>query len=258
MKKTLIISLIFVISCSVAFAQYGVKKKMPRAHEFGNVIINNFSEKSGIAPVAFKHWLHRGKYTCRLCHIDLGFAMKTGDTGIKEDDNRKGQYCGACHNGIEAFAVGTNTPGSLTKNCDRCHSIGKNVKFEKDFYTLFKDYPKARFGNKVDWLVAEEKELIKLKDYLEGYSIKRKPMATPKDVDLKSKEYGIPDIIFSHKKHTIWNGCELCHPEIFSPKKGSTKTSMNDIFEGKHCGACHGTVAFPVNDCQLCHTKEVQ
>ena len=31
------------------------------------------------------------------------------------------------------------------------------------------------------------------------------------------------EIIFSHKKHTVWNGCELCHPEIFNIQKKTTK-----------------------------------
>jgi c(7)-type cytochrome triheme protein len=68
----------------------------------------------------------------------------------------------------------------------------------------------------------------------------------------------MPDIIFSHKKHTVWNGCELCHPDIFmGVKKGNSKYSMVDISEGKSCGACHVNVAFPITDCQRCHSKPV-
>ncbi|RME69400.1 MAG: hypothetical protein D6778_00550, partial [Nitrospirae bacterium] len=54
-----------------------------------------------------------------------------------------------------------------------------------------------------------------------------------------------------------WNGCELCHPDIFGVKKGATHYSMQDIFNGKFCGACHGKVAFALYDCRLCHTKDV-
>ena len=69
----------------------------------------------------------------------------------------------------------------------------------------------------------------------------------------------MPAIIFSHKKHTVWNGCELCHPEIFvGVKKGATKYSMVEIFDGKYCGVCHTNVAFPLLDCQRCHTEPVQ
>ena len=67
------------------------------------------------------------------------------------------------------------------------------------------------------------------------------------------------EIIFSHKKHSAWSGCEGCHPEIFSGiQKGLTKYSMREIFEGKFCGQCHLNVAFPMIDCQRCHTKPVQ
>ena len=86
-----------------------------------------------------------------------------------------------------------------------------------------------------------------------------KNLALQKDFALNPKVEGMPEIIFSHKKHTVWNGCELCHPDIFmGVKKGTTKYSMVDISEGKSCGACHTTVAFPITDCQRCHSKPVQ
>ena len=104
---------------------------------------------------------------------------------------------------------------------------------------------------------AEEKGLIKLKDQVEGISIKRQAIPNPKDFDIKSTILGMPDIIFSHKKHTVWNGCEVCHPDIFvGIKKGTTKYTMVDLFEGKYCGVCHDKVAFPQTDCTRCHSKQ--
>jgi c(7)-type cytochrome triheme protein len=238
-----------------AFAQEGLRQRALRPHEYGNVVMNNYSEKNNIAPVVFNHWLHRAEYSCRLCHVDLGFAMAAGKTGVMEDDNNRGLYCGACHNGKEAF--GPREKDQAVKNCDRCHSYGKNVKFQKEFYDFAKEYPKSRFGNKIDWLAAEEKGMVKLKDQLEGFSTGGESLKQTKNIEIKSKEFGISDIIFSHEKHTVWNGCELCHPEIFGVKKGSTVYSMQDIFNGKYCGACHGKVAFPNTDCRLCHVKEV-
>jgi len=260
MKRYLLSGMVVlgIISSLVMAQTFGVKKVPPKPHEYGNVTINNYSEKNNIAPVVFNHWLHRARYTCRLCHVDIGFAMQAGGTGIKEADNKGGLYCGACHNGKEAFsAEEKDIFGNVKKNCDLCHSYGKDVKFQKDFYDFVKGFPRARFGNKVDWLKAEGDHLITLKDYLEGISIKRKALKIPLDTELKAKEIGMPDIIFSHEKHAVWNGCELCHPDIFGVKKGSTVYSMQDIFNGKYCGACHGKVAFPNNDCRLCHTKDV-
>lgn len=253
----IIIVVLFGVSAVCADMWMGVKRRA-RPYEYGNVIISNFSQKNDIAPVMFNHWLHRGKYTCRLCHVDIGFAMEANGTQITEKDNKNGFYCGACHNGKEAFGpTGKNIIGQTVKKCDRCHSVGKNVTFETDFYKFTKNFPRGRFGNGIDWEKAEIEGYIKVRDYLEGISIKRKPLNFPPDTEVKSQVKGMPDIIFSHKKHAVWNGCELCHPYIFDVKKGGTKYSMTEIFQGKYCGLCHGKVAFPNSDCQRCHSKPV-
>jgi len=242
---------LFLLSAASLFADQaaGTKKRRPLPDEFGNVVINNYSQKNNVAPVVFSHWLHRSKYSCRLCHVDIGFAMEVNGTGIREEDNRKGLYCGACHNGKYAFAAQTAT-------CDRCHSSGKEVA-HTDFAALTSGYPKGRFGNNVDWEQAEIAGKVKLIDTLPEVSVKRKPLDLQKDYSIEAKIDGLPQIIFSHKKHAVWSGCELCHPDIFSVKTGSTKYSMQDIFAGKYCGLCHGSVAFPAADCQRCHVKPV-
>ena len=85
LKESLVflsLGLLLSLSASAAPAQtFGVKKKPVKPHQFGNVTMNNFSEAGNEAPAVFQHWLHRMKYTCRLCHVDLGFAMRAGDTG---------------------------------------------------------------------------------------------------------------------------------------------------------------------------------
>jgi c(7)-type cytochrome triheme protein len=266
MKRTLVLLLLACIFSGAAFAQTVVKKKRPLPYEFGRVVINNFSEKAGFAPVVFDHWLHRAKFTCRLCHVDIGFAMKTGATGIKAADNMNGYYCGACHNNKTIVdnkkvfeSCGKLLISADKPHCLRCHSSGKNVNPEYDFNLFTKNFPKGRFGNGIDWEKAEEEHWIKPVDFIEGISIRRKSISEQKDFALGAKVEGMPDIIFSHKKHTVWNGCELCHPDIFiGVKKGASKYSMVDIFEGKSCGVCHTTVAFPLLDCQRCHTKPVK
>jgi len=129
---------------------------------------------------------------------------------------------------------------------------------EYDFYAYTKNFSKERFGNGIDWDKAAKDGQIKLVDVIEGVSIKRKPMKIQKDFSLAPKVEGMADIIFSHEKHTVWSGCEGCHPEIFvGVKKGMTKYSMADIYEGKYCGVCHINAAFPLLDCQRCHTSPV-
>jgi c(7)-type cytochrome triheme protein len=265
MKKMFVIACGLLIFGGLAFAQTGVKKKRALPHDYGNVIIDNYSEKAGLAPVEFNHWLHRSIYTCRLCHVDIAFGMKAGSTNIKATDNKKGFYCGTCHNGrmkyddkpIFASCLPFYTQDEA-KRCERCHSVGKNVTPEFDFYAFTKNFPKERFGNGIDWQQTESNGQIKLIDLIEGVSIKRKSMTVQKDFTLNAKVAGMPDIVYSHAKHTVWCGCELCHPEIFvGVKKGLTKYSMAEIYEGKYCGACHIKVAFPLLDCQRCHAKPV-
>ena len=260
-KSMLAVAVFIVVSlgASVVVAQtFGVKKKRPKPYEFGNVVINNFSKWENISPVVFKHWLHRSKYTCRVCHVDIGFAMRAQETRITEADNRMGMYCGACHNGQVAFGPeGKDIDGTPLKNCEKCHSYGQDVQFKHNFLDFRIRMPRERFGNGIDWLKAEEEGLVKLKDFVEGVSIPRKKLKEPKNIEIMSKELNMPDIVFSHEKHTKWNGCELCHPEIFGVKKGAQPYSMQEIFDGKYCGLCHGPVAFPNIDCQRCHSKDV-
>ncbi len=263
MKKITVLSTIVLCTAALvamAFAQSSMfRKKRPAYHEYGNVVINNASEKNNMAPVVYNHWLHRAKYTCRLCHVDLKFKRKAGATGITEEASRKGQYCGACHNGTEAFAHVQKGPSGkeLKKDCSRCHSYGKEVKFEKNFYRFTKDFPRERFGNGVDWLKTEKQGLIKLKDHLEGVSPKRKVEQFHEEELLKPRIVEMPEILFSHDKHAVWTGCELCHPDPFREKKGETKFTMEEIFSGKFCGTCHGKVSFSTLDCQRCHVKRV-
>lgn len=47
----------------------------------------------------------------RLCHVDIGFAMKANETGITADDNASGNYCGTCH-GVVSFPM---------MDCEHCH-----------------------------------------------------------------------------------------------------------------------------------------
>ncbi|HEY6001549.1 MAG TPA: c(7)-type cytochrome triheme domain-containing protein [Anaeromyxobacter sp.] len=261
------LALAFAFSAFAAGEPGGMKKRRPLPHEYGRVVIDNGSTAAKLPPVVFEHWAHRGKFTCRLCHVDIGFGMSPGSTRIKAADNMAGYYCGACHDRKRKFDGGTvfeacqKMPAGFPPRdtCYRCHSYGKDVKPMDDFASVTRNLPRGRFGNGVDWEKAEQDGLIKPVDFLEGISIKRQSFTAQKDFALSPKVESMPEIVFSHAKHTVWNGCELCHPEIFvGVKKGTTKYTMVDIFEGKYCGVCHVNVAFPMTDCQRCHVKAVR
>ena len=169
--------------CGPASSQTGIKKRRPLPYEYGRVIINNYSEKAGLAPVVFEHWIHRAKFTCRVCHVDIGFAMKAGTTDITAADNARGYYCGTCHNGkrvVDGKTVFQSCSDHATaedrKRCERCHSYGLKVASDYDFFEFSEPLPKERFGNGLDWEKAEELGLIKPSAFLEGVSIKRNPL----------------------------------------------------------------------------------
>jgi len=266
MNRLVAAFVVLLVCAAPAFSTDGVRKKRPRPYAYGSVVIDNFSSAAGISPVTFDHWLHRARYSCRLCHVDLGFAMQAGGTEISAADNRQGYFCGTCHDakrtwgGRPIFAACVAGPAEADQShCRRCHSVGRNPSREQAFAQFAAALPNERFGNGIDWEKAEASGLIKPLQYLEGVSIKRPELASQDDFAIEAKVAGMPEIVFSHRKHTAWNGCELCHPDIFiGIKKGATQYSMIELFEGKYCGACHDKVAFPQTDCQRCHTQPVR
>jgi c(7)-type cytochrome triheme protein len=101
----------FLLLISVVLAG-GLFSTQVRA-EYGDIVLNNFSDKNGIRPVIFPHWFHRMRYACKSCHSDIGFPFKAGGSGVDMLKIINGEYCGACHNGQIAWSV---------ENCDLCHS----------------------------------------------------------------------------------------------------------------------------------------
>ena len=65
-------------------------------------------------PLArFPHWVHRARYLCKTCHMEL-FVPKAGANRITKQMISSGKSCGACHDGRSAFSAGFGS-------CDRCH-----------------------------------------------------------------------------------------------------------------------------------------
>jgi c(7)-type cytochrome triheme protein len=252
---------LFILGCAVALignftlAQIYLPKPPPQPEDYGKVILNNHATE-GPGPVIFDHWLHRSMFTCRVCHVDVGFAMEAKATGISASTNRAGFHCGACHDGKRLFegrpifaACSDAPPG---KQCERCHSSSKKDVRKYEYSEFTAKFPKDTYG--VNWDAAEKSRLIHPVDVLEGLSMKKAPMPSREDLTVKAAYSWVHPIVFSHEKHSMWNGCELCHPEIFpAAKKGTFRYSMFSNIEGRYCGACHGSVAFPLNNCQRCH-----
>ena len=96
----------------LVFGTLALDETSPRA-EYGDVVINNYSDAAGMRPVVFPHWFHRVRFRCKVCHADLGFQFKAGGNQINMVKIIDGQFCGACHNGDLAWSV---------ENCNLCHA----------------------------------------------------------------------------------------------------------------------------------------
>ncbi|MDO8445953.1 MAG: cytochrome c3 family protein [Deltaproteobacteria bacterium] len=113
--------------------------------------------------------------------------------------------------------------------------------------------PKDKYGL-VDWAKAVKEKIITPRHSLD-------PKATeddePLDMDVPIvvKSDFVNDVVYPHAIHTYWFACEGCHEKIFKMAAGQNNMTMSGIAGGNWCGRCHGKVAFPLSDCNRCHTK---
>jgi len=220
---------------------------VPAPEMYGEIIMDKNSANKEIGLVRFSHSKHRVKYTCRVCHYELDFAMKSGETSFVCDQGRmNGKYCAVCHDGKISFG-----PRDGDKyNCRKCHGAGANSSGTK-FAELQGRLPRTKFGDEIDWARAMENGLIKPEDTLSG---KKKEMVNIKTLTLRAEWSGISSAIFPHLTHERWLDCAICHPDLFNIKKKTTATlRMSNMVNGESCGLCHLRVAFPLDDCRRCH-----
>lgn len=110
--------------------------------------------------------------------------------------------------------------------------------------------PPDHVGNKVRWVPALR----------EGYISPRARVSEDTEVKMLDSnvlmmETGeMPVVLFPHKPHTEWLDCSNCHEGIFKSKAGATPVNMFQILQGRYCGRCHGAVAFPLTECNRCHS----
>ena len=48
--------------------------------EYADVVINMRAEGEGMSPVIYPHWFHRVRFQCSVCHVDIGFKTKAGNS----------------------------------------------------------------------------------------------------------------------------------------------------------------------------------
>ncbi len=218
---------------------------LPKPASYGNVLIDRLAGTEGSKAVGFSHWSHRTRYSCRVCHFELDFVMLANASEITEEANRNGRFCGACHDGQIAF-------GHTDEHCSKCHT-GSSKGNAKQFKKLRK-LPRASFGNKIDWVEAEDSGMVTpIASILEPDF---EPFPFKEEFEVKAAWILVPPADFSHNSHLRWLDCSNCHPDLFKIEQEATENLlMKNILQGQFCGACHLTVAFPIQDCKRCHTK---
>ncbi|TAN85473.1 MAG: hypothetical protein EPN14_01100 [Gallionella sp.] len=107
-------------------------------------------------------------------------------------------------------------------------------------------------GNRVKWVKALREGYINPRTNIYPET---KIKVLDLDVMLTKRDTGeLPRVLFPHKQHTEWLDCSNCHEWLFKSKTGATPISMFAILDGEYCGRCHGAVAFPLTQCQRCHS----
>jgi c(7)-type cytochrome triheme protein len=96
----------------------GLALALPATAEYGDVVLDRNSTRSGMRAVVFPHWFHRIRFRCKVCHSELGFQMRAGANLVQMNDIINGRFCGMCHNGQVAW---------MPDRCDLCHSAKAGV-----------------------------------------------------------------------------------------------------------------------------------
>jgi c(7)-type cytochrome triheme protein len=218
--------------------------------------------------VIFSHSKHLAKksprgtqaFSCATCH--------TGNKSKKQytmAEMYKGQSCGSCHNGKQAFDA---------HECSKCHQV-------KEIVYQVKETGPTPFSHKQHLAKIKDCAACHTKLYKAGKnpSVAMAEMEKGKScgachnskqafgVNKCSKCHSNPELTydtspvakakFSHAFHTQAYSCKECHSDSLKPdRKKNKRVTMAEMEKGQSCGSCHeGKTAFSVKgDCAKCHT----
>lgn len=110
--------------------------------------------------------------------------------------------------------------------------------------------PRDSAGNLVNWVKAIDSGAINPRTNL----LPETQVLLREDDFIIAKFGSMPAVKFPHRQHTLWLACENCHDILFKAEAGANKFSMSAILNGEQCGVCHGAVAFPLTECNRCHS----
>ncbi len=110
--------------------------------------------------------------------------------------------------------------------------------------------PRDTAGNLVDWVKAIDQGAINPRTNI----LPETKVRLREDSLIIAKYGSMPAVRFPHRQHTLWLDCSNCHDRLFKPQAGANRFSMTAILNGEQCGVCHGAVAFPLTECNRCHS----
>lgn len=205
-----------------------------------------------IYHVTYEHAAHTEWLSCDNCHPAI-FPLERGaePPTITMQDIVDGRYCGACH-GTVAFG-----------SCDRCHDDApaqadwRPSEAPRTPIETVRNWTEAErllpvTGGQPNWVRALAEGVIDPRAGIDPETPHQQVL--PFDVEMVPEAMPAFSAVFAHEPHTAVLTCANCHPGIFAMRAGSNDISMEKIYAGEYCGACHGKVAFEVNTgCGRCH-----
>ena len=110
--------------------------------------------------------------------------------------------------------------------------------------------PPDNTGNRVSWIRALREGYIEPRT-----NIYPETKIEILDMDIIMEKTGeLSMVMFPHKPHTEWLDCANCHDRIFVKKVDANPINMFAILSGEYCCHCQGAVAFPLTECNRCHS----
>jgi c(7)-type cytochrome triheme protein len=110
--------------------------------------------------------------------------------------------------------------------------------------------PSDTAGNQVRWVQALDQQHIQPRSNI--FPETRVNLRTTEVLLRNTSDRAM--VRFPHRQHTAWLDCSNCHDQLFGKVAGGTRIGMFSILQGEKCGLCHGAVAFPLTECDRCHT----
>lgn len=241
-------------ACHDGKTAFGVTRECSKCHPVKDILFTD--------DARFSHMKHLDMHTCTDCHTRY-FSADTKNRRHTMAEMEKGQSCGGCHDGKNAF--------SAAGDCNKCHNstvtVTYNVK-ETGPVRFSHSAHSSLFGcsdchNKI-FIPGKGSRRFTMAEMEKGQSCGTchdgKTAFGVKDSctrchPVKQINFKPGSAVFNHTTHLSAFTCKDCHVSIYEPARSNKPVSMANMERGKSCGSCHdGSTAFSVKgDCQKCH-----